>query len=1246
MAREWTPDQLAAINEREKTLLVSAAAGSGKTATLTERIIRTLTDGEHPGSLSRMLVVTFTRASAADLKNKIAKALGEAMASAGAPRRHLSEQLLLLPGAHISTIDSFCVNLVRENASRLGLSPAFRMADNAEVRLLHESVMSRLIEDGYEGSEAIGDPRAFRELVDCLTDSRGDKSLSEKLLRLYQTTGGFARSYHCVADMAEGLRAASALPPFETPWGQYIRESTIDLLESYLARYAECCAELSADEIAAEKYLPAFEEDLANLRALRAAMSTADYTAVRDALSAFPKPKLGTIPAAKKSQAAIAAHAMRNGFFERLGKQRDRFFAYTAEEWAPMLTSLSDKIALLGRFLVAFGESVWEEKRRRGLCDFHDIEHGALRLLYDEKGNRTPLAAEIASRFDYVYVDEYQDVNEVQHMLFEGLSQPRGRFMVGDVKQSIYGFRGAQPEIFAKTRRSFPRLAESGEADAAAALTLSANFRSDKPILDFVNMVFGGMMEGVGEHIGYDPVTDGLCPGIEKAAQADRVTVAFFEKKAEEQNTLPDEDAEHEEDEERQQEQEESERPDEEAFYVAAEIERLLRDGLPGGKLLCPGDIAILVRKAKVGERFAKALAARGIKVDRPSGKGFFLNPEILLAVSLLNVIDNPRRDIYLAGVLRSPLYGFSLDELIAVRREAEQGGDPDCTLYEALLAYAAAHLDFQKGERFLAELAEFRRMAEGMPIDRLIWQLYRATGLLSIAGADKSGSPEARRANLMLLYDYARRFEATSFRGLYNFIDYINEVISRDESIEEGRMQSNRADTVRIMTMHQSKGLEFPVCFVVGAGGEFDRRDASAPLLLEGELGCALKLRDQSGFGRLRNPVYNAIGSRILEKQLEEEMRVLYVALTRPYHKLYVTGTVKKLQDALTARAEQGRRIGATEVYACKTYADMLLLTMREEPFCELVLPVVSEELVANEALPDETSLLPDAAAVCEAEAILAERFAYEYPDRHLGDIPSKLSVSRLYPGVLDEGEEEPPTAPGVVEEQGDDGTRVLQEREISEEIPAYKPALLPHFLGGEREDAAARAGTATHLFMQFCDFASLAANGAEAELARLLERQFISPEDAALVRLKEITAFCHSPMLSTLTEEGGRLYRELRFHVRLPAAAFTETREKKESLAGESVLVQGVMDAVLCRADGSLWLIDYKTDRLTREEKQNPAAAAQKLCARHGMQLSYYAAALREMFGRLPDRVLIYSLALGDAIELPQKDLRLPEG
>ncbi len=1230
MAREWTAAQAAAIGERNKTLLVSAAAGSGKTATLTERIIRSLTDEAAPGDISRMLVVTFTRASAADLRQKIAAALQDAMAT-GRARAHLSRQLLLLPGAQISTIDSFCMNLVRENAVRLGLSPAFRMADAAEGRLLAESVMERLIEDGYEGSATdFAGGGDFCALADCLTGNRGDADLGSLLLSLYQSTQGFARSYHILSDMAEALRATQGHTPLQTPHGRYLAVRAGEQVAGFVARYASAMATLVNDPLAAAAYLPAMEEEYAALLHLRDALAVGQYTAVRAVIADFPHPRAKALRADQKSEAALAAAALRHALSRMLAQLSTRYFAYSEEDWAPMQEALYQKLRLLSDVITAFGGRLHEEKRRRGLCDFQDLAHGALRLLYNEEGAKTPLCYEIASRFDAVYIDEYQDVNEVQHRIFEAISHPRGRFMVGDVKQSIYGFRGAQPEIFASIRAAFLPLAQTGIEDETASLSLSANFRSAAPILSFVNLVFGGLMQGVGAHIGYDAAADALQPGLPDVQAGPEVTLALFQKEAQTGGEETPDATEVDENEE--------EPVDAEARYVAGEIGRLLREGLSGHPIL-PGDIAILARTGATCARFAAALAEAGIPLEKAQTRTFFLNPEILLAVSLLNVIDNPRRDVYLAGLLRSPLYGFTLDDLIALRRS---GGDAarDGSLYEALLSYMTTHLDFEKGERFLADLSAFRAMAEGMPVDRLIWQLYRHTGLLALAGADKTGAAAARRANLMLLYDYARRFEASSFRGLYHFIDYINEVMARDQSIEEGRVQSDRADTVKIMTIHQSKGLEYPVCFVVGCGKPIRLRDAQGPLLFDRTLGCAMKLRDASGLHRVRNPIYTAIGERMVEKQLEEEMRVLYVALTRPRTKLYVTATVKEIEQAKESGRERHRHLGAADVYACRSYLDMILMTAVEGDACFCcITPEIQQNEPPRVVQEIEGGIVPAAQAEDSAaiEALLRERFADRYPDRYLSTLPSKLSVSHLYPSLLDESEAVP-TVPGLA---GEDGERVAQEQEGGGE----KKAPLPLFMGGVEEAGAARAGTATHLFMQFCDLERLQANGAAQELRRLQEAAFLTPADAALCRLPEIEAFARSALFFAMRETGCRLYRELRFHIRLPAAAFTQEAEKKEAYRDHTVLVQGVMDAVLLRPDGRLWLIDYKTDRLTQAERQSPAVAAEKMCKRHGQQLAYYAAACREMFGRAPDRVLLYALHLGDVIELPPQALCLPQ-
>ena len=484
-------------------------------------------------------------------------------------------------------------------------------------------------------------------------------------------------------------------------------------------------------------------------------------------------------------------------------------------------------------------------------------------------------------------------------------------------------------------------------------------------------------------------------------------------------------------------------------------------------------------------------------------------------------------------------------------------------------------------------------------------------------------------------------------------------------------------------MTMHQSKGLEFPVTFVSDCGHGFNLTDATATVLFDRTYGLSVKLRDESGYARLKNPIYNVLSDISCERAIEEELRVLYVALTRPKERLYVTATVSDVEALFKKVKSLDHPLDASTTYACRSYADLLITAagnattydlivngyrFQKDAPTDLLMDGAAKE--AATAAPDTAaenasaaSVTTDAAATRACRQELARRFAYVYPDRHLSSIPGKLSVSRLYPTALDGTEEESlPLALAAPAGEAlasltvlqDDGTRVFrnapiedengEDEEAAPEPDSENPArpTVPRFLGGER-DTAARAGTATHLFMQFCDFASLKEKGVKAELARLVSLSFLSGEDAALVRLDEVEAFAKSPLFAALSQEGSRVYRELRFHARFPAAAFTADPEKKRAYKGESVLVQGVMDAVLLTESGELWLIDYKTDRLSFAEKRNRAAGEQKLRARHALQLSYYTAACREIFGRIPDRVLIYSLALGDTVALSPV---LPDG
>lgn len=1232
MAWTPTPEQEIAVSERDRTLLVSAAAGAGKTSTLIRRIITTLTDPDGKGDLSRMLIVTFTRAAAAELRERISDALSAAMAS-GTRTAHLSRQLLALPTAKISTIDSFCLDLIRAHAGKLGISPAFRLADGAENKLLLSSIMNRLIEDCYDGTVDGVSPEAFVALADCLATGKGVSKIDEVLLSLYDKVRNYGRSYHLIEDAAKLLSDGIGKEPFDTPWGRYIKKRTEGKLSAFPARLHEILPRAAADDLIGKKYPDLIASDLDAVNTLLRAVSDGDYTATKAAFEGVKKMRTPTVPGASGYPPAEEVKELHNALHKEIAALRTKFYLYTAEEWGDVLAALSEKAALTARLLAVFSERVDAEKRRRGMLSFSDLSRYAYLLLCEEGGGKTPLAEEMSRDFDYIYVDEYQDVNEVQHRIFEALAHPRARFMVGDVKQSIYGFRGAQPHIFASLREEFPDYDHCGEGDAAV-LSLAANFRSDPAVLHFVNRIFGRHMEGgLAKAIGYVEEADRLNP--KKPETGERVRVALFGDESYDPSDAP------------ISEGEEDTALDAspatvagaaEADYVADEIARLLGSNL-NGRTLAPGDFAILTRTREAAGRFVLALSARGIKCEQEADDAFFLKPEILLLLSLLNTIDNPRRDVYLAGLLLSPLYGFSMDDLITVRNETRADGD-GMPLYEAILAYYAKHPSDARITRFLSDLDRYRRMAEGCPAHTLIWQLYRETGLLSAVGAGADGESAARRASLLLFYDYARRFEASSYRGLYNFISYITQAIAQNESIEETGAKTARPDTVRVMTMHQSKGLEFPVCFVCDCGHSFNLTDSHDRALFDRDYGLAVKLRDKSGYGILKNPVYNVISSLTVDRAVEENLRLFYVALTRAVDRLYVTATVKDAEKQLQKRQPTDVPLDETVTYACRTHADLLFTALGVDSSYDLFvdgspfLPVASvaaaeaQAASADAAHPEktcadgETELAPtfDQAQVAAYAKTLEERFSFVYPDAHLSKIAGKYAVSQLHPRALDESEAEIEECPLAIPDETEEG-EAPQKRTV------------PRFLGGEQNNAAQK-GTATHLFMQFCDFARTGKMGVKDELDRLVCERFLSPEDAALVRVREVEQFLKTSLFTALTEKGARLWRELRFHARFAASAFVEDESLKATYEKETVLVQGVMDAVLETASGKLWLIDYKTDRVKGEEE---------LRVRHATQLSYYTAACRDIFGRLPDRVLIYSLALGRAIDLP---VTLPAG
>ncbi len=1213
MAKSFTDEQKRAIGCTDKTLLLSAAAGSGKTATLTERLIGMLTREKDPLDVSRMLVATFTRAAAEELRVRISGAIDERLRKVLAEKstspehervvRHLQRASLLMPSAKIRTIDSFCNDLVKGHAETLGIKAHYRIPDEAESKLLAEELLNEVIFDAYEGAYA-PEGLDIATLAECTVDAKSDKDLVVLLFDLYQKLGGYPDGLELIRESAEAMERESDLPFFETRWGKAVKETALRLLADCQSALSHTAILTDGDSFFKEKLGDTFAYFSARLGELHAAANLS-YSALR-ASFALPLKDKSRDPSASDdnlTEEGVAAKYFRQGALDALEKFKNTYLLWEEKD----IPEAMKKNAALGQsvylLLLEFDRRFAAEKRARGLCTFVDLEHFAYKLLWDKNGERTPLAHELAASFDAVCIDEYQDVNDLQHLVFEAISTPTDRFMVGDIKQSIYAFRGAKPDIFARLRRSLPAFDEN---KSEAVLYLTKNFRSIPPLIDFNNGVFDFLFGALGESIGYEHA-DRLCAGAPMPEPPQPKPAVYYLHRPK-HSTVSEWD------------------------MLAQKIKDLFENGRLArsekekaeGKTekIMPDDIAILYRQG-AAKRFdiCKTLTEYGIPVSTEDKSNFFLSPEVLLALCLLNSVNNPHRDVYFAGLLRSPLYALTMDELILIKRQKGEGG---ASLYDTLRRYTEEHSDFIKGKRVLADLEKYREMAKNMPSDRLCSYLFRESALYAFA--DDEG-----RERLDVLIDCARSFESNRFHGLFRFVSHLEELFSSGMSIGEGRLLGGTGG-VKVSTMHQSKGLEYPITFIVSTcstGGDAQKKY----IPFHPALGVALKVRDGSGLALLDNPIRLAVDARNEEDGAAEELRVLYVALTRAVMQLYITGgststPEKLLKDALVAHHFPSH----TTLSFASNMAKILAAIHSRADLCNLFFFAQSDfalPLSDGEEAQDDRKKAPQKASKEEerqaARKRLSERFAYEYPHSPLGDLPGKVSVSRLYPALLDE------TA-SPLDKEKDRLPTAQKEQPQCESVP--------FFLSGVEADAAAKAGTATHLFLQFCRFESLAKSEGgtvrervEKELARLVSEGFIHKKDAERVRLDELAAFAESNLISRILR-ATRVHREFRFNAMLPASLFTE--KDKERYEGLSIFTQGVIDLILENPDGTLTLCDYKTDRLKREWLASDAAAAEALKERHATQLLYYAEAVERIFGKRPAKIEIFSLHAGKSFDI----------
>ena len=1195
----FTPSQLAAITARGGNLLVAAGAGSGKTRVLVERLLRYVSEEEDGCDITDFLIITYTRAAADELRSRILDAISEKLTYEPDNRR-LRRQAALCFDAHIGTIHGFCSDILRENAQRCGLTPDFRVADESEASLLRDKVLEELLDRRYETVTASPD---FALLVDTMSAGRDDMKLKRIVLDACAKLQSHADPGRWITEQIAALEGAEGSDASETVWGRVLMEDAARKTVYWLGVMRGLRDEMETYPDFAKAYGASVDASIEGLERFAAALRRGWDDARCCSDITFPRAKSVSGFEELKELRTRCRDAMRKAAAVFEGASRDLMEDMAAVR--PAVTALLELV-------LQFDESYAAAKKKRGLVDFSDLEHLTARLLTDfDTMAPTELAVSVSQRYREIMVDEYQDVSRVQEHILSAISKNGGNlFMVGDVKQSIYRFRLADPTIFLSKYKSYRDLPEPEDSEDAAEVgggrvLLSTNFRSRAGILDAVNFIFMNVMS---EEFGEMAYTERefLTPGrsepetAEPAVELDVLDMRGIE-------TAEDE--------------EDPEKTEVEANYVAGRIEALLQsgmtvpDGQGGTRPVVFGDFCILLRSVRdKAAAYEKALSERNIPASLPGGEGFFESMEVSVAVSLLSIIDNPMQDIPLIAVLRSPVFGFTPDELAQIRL-ADRRSD----FYGAIVRASEQSL---KARGFLDALNALRRDAPDMPADRFLWHVYEKTGFLAVMGALKGGA--RRRNNLMRLLELAVRCERSGYRGLFGFVTLLRRLMENGEE-PFGAGEATAGDAVRIMSIHKSKGLEFPVVILADTAKRFNKKDTAGPLLIHAALGVGAKRTDLER--RIEYPTLArlAVAKTLTRELLSEELRILYVAMTRAREKLIVVATFSDAdRELLKLEKDAAAPVAPQVLENAPNMAAFLLLPalMRSEAEClrqcaarqtagggapwdirKILItevPRYSEKQSAPEGTRPAASARPG-----DIEA-LRRNLEYVYPYLEASGIPSKLTATGLKGRFSD--------AEAAEEAESPDYARKRRA-----------PALRPAFIVERKTLTGAERGTALHLAMQYIDYEKCrTSQDVRGELERLAEQNFLSAQQASAVDPEKIADFFASP-LGIRVRRCDKLYREFKFSLLVPAQRYYPARGES---AGDEILLQGVVDCCFVE-DGALHVIDFKTDEVTPETLMEKTML-------YAAQLRAYGSAMVRVTGLPVKSRSIYFFALGEAVEI----------
>ena len=1181
MGVKWTTDQQHAIECCKGSVLVSAAAGSGKTTVLVERVIRRLTDEDNPCSAEDLLIVTFTRAATAQMREKIGAAILKRL-SEDPTDRHLRRQYMLLPFAKICTIDSFCNDLVRENFHALGISPDYSLLDNETAVIMKNDVCEAMLERAYE-EDSDG---SFSGLSDMMSSGSSDEDFAKLIIKMYD----ISTAYPFPDLWLDSLIEEYSQPDInKSCWGGIIKKYVCDMLDYCVSSSNDMMTAMESDPIVADAYGAAVQSDINMYAELREKVNR-DWDEALEAFNTVKYMGLGRVPKGYESETKNAVMTARKKLKDLL-KKVPNIMCVSSGEHSEDVRLMRGPVAKLIELVKQFGREYSAEKDKMNSADFSDILHRALNLLAVSDGRggyiKTDLARELSSHYVEILVDEYQDINEAQDMIFRAISADENNlFTVGDVKQSIYRFRQAMPEIFLR-RRSTTHSFESGKYPLG--ITLGSNFRSRVGVTSCVNYIFRQLMSTEAGELEYDDSEALNAAAKYPERDTPDCELHVVTDKGNRADTL-----------------------EAQARYVARYIDRTVREGktlVTKSGALRPasyGDFCILLRTAKnVSSVYANALSERGIPVFSPETGGFFEAAEISFILSLLRVLDNPVQDIPLAAVMLSPLFGFSAGELADIRASAKERLEAGET--EPLYRSVAASADEgnEKAAAFLKKIESLRRLSLTLSAGELVRRVCEETGFDAIVGAMPDG--ERRRLNVGLLCDYAEKYEAAGNLGLSGFIRFIDKVARTSGDLATAARPSENADIVRIMTVHQSKGLEFPICIFADMQHAFNERDNTESVLISSSAGLGMKRRTEDGIS-----VYDTASRRaavITSERMgrSEEMRVLYVALTRAKENLIMVTSVPNPEKGLAKVAVEcgiGERANPFAVLRMNNFSDLVLMALMRHPAADelrklsgIDVPIFLPEkdrFKLKVVVSDSESFMTESANEQKIAAKpvffneVQARLDYSDPRSVLSSVPAKRAAS--------------------------DGS----ERGINRE---YFASSRPAFMSSGGLTPAQR-GTATHKFMQFSDYAAARAD-IESELARLVDGGFLSEDEGKAVNIGAAKRFFMSPLAERIFASDN-VMREKKFAALFPAKFFYP--ELTGEAAEEKIVVQGIADCVFVE-DGKLVIVDYKTDT---------GVDTEALLDRYSAQLEIYREALSQALGMPVKETLLYSFFMNSTVKV----------